>query len=266
MYKNTDFLAGVFVIGALVIMLWATMVLGGHQGALLEAFTGKENRVLTIQFENISGLEVNQDVRVQGHKFGKVVKITLDKAGLLLVDVELNNPQFIYEGYEIEIKDESVLGGKAVYINVGNKNGLQIENLYTEKAPILKGKSAGNLIAEGGNILAENREDVRAIVKNIKNISDQIKAISTKVNEGEGVLAKVLNDKELADNLKNSVANINTIFLKIRNGEGFIGKLVADDSLYREIQKLVKDAQAALEDLREQAPITTFAGTLMGAF
>ena len=80
---------------------------------------------MVIQFENISGLEVNHGVRVQGHKFGKVVNINLDKAGLLLVSVELKSQQVIYEGYNIEIKDESVLGGKAVYIDLGNKNGIR---------------------------------------------------------------------------------------------------------------------------------------------
>ena len=48
-----------------------------------------------------------------------------------MVETTLNSKVNIYQGYSIEIKDESVLGGKAVYINVGNKNSLQIENLYT---------------------------------------------------------------------------------------------------------------------------------------
>lgn len=266
LYKNTDFLAGAFVVGAFVLMLWATIILGGHQGAIQEFFTGKENKTLTIQFENISGLEVNHAVKIQGHKFGKVVKIDLSKSGELLVDVELQQKVDIYEGYVIEIKEESVLGGKAVYVDIGKKDGKPIEFLYTNKAPKLKGKSAGNLMAEGGNILSDNREDIREIVKNIKEISEKIKAISNKANEGEGVVAKVLNDKQLAEEIKNSVSSINTILSKVKNGEGFLGKMINDDALYKDVQKLIKDAQSALEDLREQAPITTFAGTIMGAF
>ena len=56
MYKNSDFVAGAFVIGAFVIMLWATIVLGGHGGAIIELFTGKKNKTLTIQFDNIAGI------------------------------------------------------------------------------------------------------------------------------------------------------------------------------------------------------------------
>lgn len=266
MYKNSDFIAGIFVIVAFGILLWATIILGGHQGAIKDMIVGKENNLLTIQFDNISGLEVNHGVKVQGHKYGKVVKINLDKSGVILVDVELEKQVNIYESYFIEIKDESVLGGKAIYIDVGDKNGLQIENLYAEKKVILKGKPSGNLMAEGGNILADNRADIREIVKNIKDISEKIKSVSSKVNEGEGTIAKIINDKELADNLKASVANINTILAKVKNGEGFLGKLINDEGLYKDIQKLIKDAQNALEDMREQAPITTFAGTIMGAF
>ncbi len=266
MYKNSDFIAGIFVIVAFGIMLWATIILGGHQGAVKELFSGKEDKTLTIQFENISGLEVNHGVKVQGHKYGKVVKINLDKTGAILVDVELEKPVNIYETYFIEIKDESVLGGKAIYIDVGDKKGLPFENLYGDKRVMLKGKPSGNLMAEGGNILADNRADIREIIKNIKDVSEKIKSVSTKINEGDGAIAKILNDKELADNLKASVANINSILTKVKDGDGFLGKLINDDSLYKDIQKLIKDAQGALEDMREQAPITTFAGTIMGAF
>lgn len=266
MYRNSDFLAGAFVIGAFILMLWATIILGGHEGKFIEIFTGKDNTLLRVQFENISGLEVNQEVKVQGHKYGKVTKIGLDKTGILLVELTLTSQQNIYEGYSIEIRDESVLGGKAVYINIGDKKGLQIENLYTEKAPILKGKSAENIMAIGGDILSDNREDIRLIVKNAKDISEKLKLFSLKANEGEGTIARLLNDKELASDLRNSVANINSIIAKVKNGEGFLGKLINEDHLYKEIHKLVKDAQEALEDMREQAPITTFAGTIMGAF
>ena len=266
MYRNSDFLAGAFVIGAFAMMLWATIVLGGHKGAFVAFFMGKENTTIKVQFENIGGLEVNQEVKVQGHKFGKVSSITPDKTGLLFVDLELNGQVNIYEKYSIEIKDESVLGGKAVYVNVGNKSGLQIENLYTDKAPILKGKAAESIMAIGGDILADNREDIRAIILNVKEISEKIKTLSAKANEGEGVIAKLLNDKELADNLKGAVSNINTIIAKIKNGEGTLGKMINEDGVYKDLQKLLKDAQEALEDMREQAPITTFAGTIMGAF
>lgn len=266
MYRNTDFIAGAFVIGAFILMLWATIILGGHEGAFIELFVGKENTNLKVQFENISGLEVNHEVKVQGHKFGKVSKVSIDKTGLIIVDLELNQQVNIYEGYSIEIRDESVLGGKAVYIEVGKKDGLQIENLYTDKAPTLKGKAAENIMAVGGNILADNREDIRAIVKNVKDITEKFKALSTKANEGQGVVSQLLNDKELADNLKNTVSNINTIIGKVKNGEGTLGKMINEDGIYKDLQKLLKDAQETLEDMREQAPITTFAGTIMGAF
>ena len=42
--------------------------------------------------------------------------------------------------------------------------------------------------------------------------------------------------------------------------------MINEDGVYKDLQKLLKDAQEALEDMREQAPITTFAGTIMGAF
>lgn len=266
LYKNTDFLAGLFVLVAFTVMLWATVILGGHQGAIREFFAGKENKNLTIQFDNISGLEVNHAVKVQGHKFGKVVKIDLSENGELLVDVELQKRVNIYEDYSIDIKEESVLGGKAIYIDVGNKNKKPIEFLYTAKAPKLKGKAAGNLMAEGGNVLAENREDFREIIKNIKEISEKIKTIANKVNEGDGLLGRILNDKQLSDDIKTSVTNINTILSKTSKGEGLFGKLINDDGLYKDTQNIAKTAQPALKYFREQAPTTIFVCTILIAF
>lgn len=266
MYKTSDYIAGIFVLVSLALMLWITIVLGGHQSALKEIIFGAKNTQLLIRFDQVAGLEVNHAVKVQGHKFGKVKEIKFDDKGFIIVEVKLEDKITIYEDYKIDIKDESILGGKAIYIEIGSKNKKELSNLFTDSPNVLTGTISGNLMAEGGNILSDNREDIRVIVKNIKDITQKIREISDKVNHGDGIVAKLINDKDMGDDLKKGVADLQAMIAKVKDGEGFLGKLINDDKLYREVEKIIKEAQNALEDMREQAPITTFAGTLMGAF
>lgn len=266
MYKTTDFLAGFFVIGSLALTLWATIILGGHESALKELILGKEDTSILVNFEKVAGLEVNHSVKVQGRDYGKVAKIDFNKDGTLLVELKLDKPVAIYKGYKIQITDESVLGGKSVYVDIGDKNNEKIKELYGKVKTKLTGTTSGNIMSEGGNILADNREDIRKIILNIKAITENIKTISSSVNQGNGIVSKLINDEEMGNNLKTSIADLNKIIGKVRNGEGFLGKLLTDETIFTDVKRLLKEAQTSLEDLREQAPITTFSGTLLGAF
>ena len=62
------------------------------------------------------------------------------------------------------------------------------------------------------------------------------------------------------------MANIEEITRKINQGDGTVARLVNDDDLYKEIQRTISDARAALDDLRETSPITTFSSVFFGAF
>ena len=52
----------------------------------------------------------------------------------------------------------------------------------------------------------------------------------------------------------------------IAKGEGTIGKLVTDEELYQEFQALVREGRAAVDDIRETSPVTTFTSIFFGAF
>jgi len=43
-------------------------------------------------------------------------------------------------------------------------------------------------------------------------------------------------------------------------------KMVKDEKLYNDIQSIVKEARATIDDFRETAPITTFSSIFFGAF
>jgi phospholipid/cholesterol/gamma-HCH transport system substrate-binding protein len=69
-------------------------------------------------------------------------------------------------------------------------------------------------------------------------------------------ISQVIGDNR--ENLAVAIENIRDITDKINSGQGTLGKLINDRGLHSEADKLVKDLREAIEDTREQAPITSF--------
>ena len=68
------------------------------------------------------------------------------------------------------------------------------------------------------------------------------------------------------DDLQATLVAIRSISESISEGEGTLGRLVRDAKLYDETTLLVEDIRAAVDDLREASPITSFGSVLFGAF
>ena len=102
--------------------------------------------------------------------------------------------------------------------------------------------------------------DLEASVANFREISERL-------SRGEGTLGKLLaEDDALYADLRQAVASLKTIASRMESGEGTLGKLATDDALYEEAQLLLQEIRAAVDDLRETAPITTFTSIFFGAF
>ncbi|MCF7816517.1 MAG: MlaD family protein [Kiritimatiellales bacterium] len=105
-------------------------------------------------------------------------------------------------------------------------------------------------------------DDTKAFMANLHTISQNLA-------DGKGTLGKLMsgstNDTAYAD-LQATLANVRSITASINEGDGTLGKLVRDGKLYDEATSLVEDVRAAVDDLREASPITSFGSVLFGAF
>jgi phospholipid/cholesterol/gamma-HCH transport system substrate-binding protein len=117
--------------------------------------------------------------------------------------------------------------------------------------------SLGMLLAQDDG---QMYEDGKTILANVRNISQSLA-------DGEGTLGKLMvGDDAAYQDLEGTLAAIRSISESISAGEGTIGKLVRDAKLYDETTLLVEDVRAAVDDLREASPITSFGSVLFGAF
>lgn len=109
------------------------------------------------------------------------------------------------------------------------------------------------------------REEV--VYEDLKGLLDTLREVSEKVAAGEGTLGKLVSGESTAyDDFQASMAALRRVAESIEDGGGTIGKLIRDETLYDESTLLIEDVRAAVDDLREASPITSFGSVLFGAF
>jgi len=123
------------------------------------------------------------------------------------------------------------------------------------------------------------------IVRNVEDATDNtvgasrsIKNIVDKVDSGKGFFGVLINDEETGQNVKSAIAKApdlidsvkratdeaGTMIEGVNQGKGTVGKLFNDDSLFNDTLNAINTLRSGFEDIREQAPITTFASLLFG--
>jgi len=129
-------------------------------------------------------------------------------------------------------------------------------NLRQVSDQLAKGEGTLGKLMNDGQLYA----DAQAVAANLKDISERL-------NKGEGTLGRLLSeDGQAYEDLAATLASFRKMTESIEKGEGTIGKLVGDEELYLEIQSLMREARAALDDMRETSPVTTFTSIFFGAF
>ena len=111
-----------------------------------------------------------------------------------------------------------------------------------------------------GRLLAKDD----ALWGDLTNTVANIRVATDKLKSGEGLLGKVLDDKELADNASKLMENLKSVSEKLAKGEGTLGKLTTDQEMYDEVNGLIKDVRQIVDNYRDTTPISTFGSLIMG--
>ena len=120
--------------------------------------------------------------------------------------------------------------------------------------------------------LKEERGVIGMLLNNEKAKSDlvatleDVRGMASDLREGDGLIPRLINNKELADEFSATIDTIETIAQKINTGDGTLGRILNDPAAWDELVRLLTLARETLEDLREQAPISTFVNALFATF
>lgn len=216
----------------------------------------------------------------EGYKVEVVATSMLGGKQLRIDDGPLNAPA-LPDGAEIvgasssDLLDElrvAVSGFREMIDQVSQGEGtlgklLKDESAYNDLKAILTNlRDVSEKLAAGEGTIGKLLND-ETVYADLQSTTANLKEVSTRLANGEGTLGKLLSsDDQLYQDLSASMTNLRGITDKIGSHEGTLGKLVNDDEIYIEAQKLLSELRAAVDDMRETSPVTTFSTILFGAF
>jgi phospholipid/cholesterol/gamma-HCH transport system substrate-binding protein len=176
------FRLGIFVVGSLAILTGAIFLIGSRK------LDWSATYAVQARFPNAGGLQAGADVRVGGIRLGTVRSIDLPRTpqGKVTVrmDLKSNTRAVVKKDSVASIETEGLIGDEYVAISFGSTEGAAIRN--------------------GDEIAGQPPLEMSALFKKANGILDQLNgtsqnldAISGKINDGSGTVGALINDKSL---------------------------------------------------------------------
>ncbi|MGG7036001.1 MAG: MlaD family protein [Flavobacterium sp.] len=193
MYKESDFTwkLGLFVTIGLVFFITIIYFIGKQQNLFGSTFNLKS------QFKTVSGLKIGNNVRFSGINVGTVNEIELinDSAVVVKLVIKKEVQQFIKTDAKASIGSDGLMGDKVLTIFPG----ITSKNTVKDNAAI-------------ASVEAVELEDImnglKISVDNAAIITDQLAEFSYKVNNGKGVLSKLLMDEKMGEKVDATLTNL----------------------------------------------------------
>jgi phospholipid/cholesterol/gamma-HCH transport system substrate-binding protein len=182
---------GLFVVGGFAIFIIAIFIIGKQKNLFNPVFK------LTTTFNNVSGLQIGNNVRFSGINIGIVDNIQIVNDSTVIVDMLIKKDvwQFIKSDCGVVIGSEGIIGDRLIIITQGSSDApLAIEGEHLKsKEPI-----ETDAIITSLNVTAKNSEI----------ISRQLAEIMIKINKGKGTLGRLIQDTIIAENLNQTIVNL----------------------------------------------------------
>ncbi len=276
------------VVGFFLMMILLT--LGFFTIILSQENLFAKSHSVTVVFDQVTGLIKGDKVFVKGVDVGRVKSLSVRRDGVYATLV-LEYPLELREDYSIQVVPSSVLGGKFVEIREGSPD----KPLLPDNATI-SGRGPADFIAELTDGVRRVRESLErgGVLGNLEETMENLKILTARLKDGEGTVGKLLSDDSLYTNLlavsarlergegtlgrllssddslyrdlESTVGALRETAETINRGEGTLGRLVKDDGLYQQVDGLMGEIRAAVDDLRETTPVVSFSSIFFGAF
>jgi phospholipid/cholesterol/gamma-HCH transport system substrate-binding protein len=210
-------------------------------------FVGMQNNLfgstfhLTAQFKSAGGLKEGNNIRFSGLNIGTVNTITL-KDSFVIVDMVIRKKvqEFIKTDAVAIIGSDGLMGDKVLTINPGS-----FTNPHVKDGDLILTKKAIDM----DDIMAS----LQTNVDNAGIITAQLAAFTYKINNGTGILSRVIGDETLSNSLQSTMTNLqNTskqfsqFATSLNSGQGALS-LVNDEDFSNEIRKTVSNLQSTSE-------------------
>jgi phospholipid/cholesterol/gamma-HCH transport system substrate-binding protein len=243
---------GAFVLAGVTLFLVAVFFIGAENNIFSRTYE------VAVVFRNVEGLKEGDNVWLSGVKVGTVTGVQIVEQGKVVVTLSLKNNQheFITKDATAAVGSDGLVGNKIVVIRPGKSS-----------YPIAENDTINSLSPTDTQELINIAKDVG---DNTRSLTQDLKLIAKRVNDGQGVVGELFNDGKIAQDLRMAVANLKTtgdhtaklsgelhaLIADLRTGEGLLPVLLHDTTYAQNfsqalanINKVSEHAQVVAKDL-----------------
>jgi phospholipid/cholesterol/gamma-HCH transport system substrate-binding protein len=195
---------------------------------------------LKIQFTDVMGLRKGAPVWILGIEEGSVKSIKLDPVLGVVVTVSINRRslEFVNKQSQATIMTMGLLGDKYIELTAGPPHGESIR-----PGEMIKGS------AETG--LKSVMETVGVAIEKMGQFIERMDNLVTRIEKGQGTIAKFLNDPTLYNNLTEASRHLSAVLADVRNSQGTMKLFMEDPSLYNKALATVSSMEEFSRKLNE---------------
>lgn len=236
-------IVGIFVFIGIAILVAGVLTLGGQQKKFVKAIH------LKAVFDDIGGLQTGNNIWFSGVKIGTVRKINFygDSQVEVEMNVEKSVAEFIRKDSKATISSDGLIGNKIIVIYGGS----------TEFPPVEEGDRLEAVMPLDTDKMMET---LQVNNENLVGITNDLKVLTGKIANGEGIVGAVLTDSALAVNFKSILVNLDRASANsnrmINDLNAFTAKLNQKGNLFNDLvtdTTLVKELQASMASLKQTA-------------
>ena len=191
---------GAFIIATLAVLAAGIFIIGSKQYLFTPTYR------LKAQFSTVVGLDPGAEVRVGGVHTGSVRGIQLpnkpnDKITVLM-DLQRSTHDIIKQDSVAAIETEGLLGNEYVSISFGSAQSLNVkdDDTIASQPPLV----IADLIKKADGILDTSQQ----ALNNVTVVTGNLSSISGKINEGQGTIGALVNDKKVYTQLDETTAGL----------------------------------------------------------
>ncbi|KFF03331.1 MlaD family protein [Flavobacterium reichenbachii] len=223
---------GMFVSIGLLLFIVAIYFIGKQKNLFGSTFH------ISSQFKTVSGLEVGNNVRFSGINVGTVEEIKLINDSSVVVRLVMKEDvrEFIKTDARASIGSDGLMGDKVLTISPGVKSTKIIED-------------NGQIASVDGIEMQDIMKSVKKSVDNVGVISDELAIFSHSMNNGNGALARLVRDENMANSVSKTLSNLET------GTKGFSDNMEAAKSnflLKGYYKKKAKEKEKKQEEIKEK--------------
>lgn len=252
---------GMFVVIGLALFVGTIYFIGKQKNLFGNTFR------LQTTFKTVSGLKVGNNVRFSGINVGTIdgIELLTDTSVMVYLVMKKNVQKFINTSARASIGSDGLMGDKVLTISASNE-----DNIAGRKTAV---KDNDFILSKNPIEMEDVMLSVKSSVDNANIITQQLAAFSYKMNNNDGVLSKLLSDKDFSNSIKNTLVNLQNssgefskFTNKMNNGKGTLSKLMNDDKLSKKLDSTMSNLQASTKGLSENMEAAKSSFLLRGAF